>query len=310
MRLRFWRRKDADPQGKDSDPQGKDSALQWCDRPEHDWWAEGTVRSLTLRHVSIELLVGLADVGLEIGRIGSDKYQVHRRYWELSQFPVDRSTLHLQLRTFLVKCSCDDLLAERVAEAILKELAGLVANARVERERRLSLLPAAASFEWIERDVIPCDRHTQGIHIADDGSIMVCLTYGRAELTYVHHPVGRPVASIVSTRPGRAEQNSGNVPVPVDGLSCDTVGEFLENIGWPTEVARSVDRAVAVRARADWMARLSSVDQWRKAFDADGWTWEVPSHAESVRWSDEKAATIAAGCPGRIPHDFLRTGGP
>ena len=78
-------------------------------------------------------------------------------------------------------------------------------------------------------------------------------------------------ASIVSTRPGRTEQKVGGLHVPLDGICCDADGEWLEMFGWPTEVARSVDRAVAVKARADWMARLGSLDGRRKAFDADGW---------------------------------------
>ena len=68
-----------------------------------------------------------------------------------------------------------------------------MATARSERERRLSLLPGAASIEWGELTPIlrkgQVDKMwTEGIHIVDGGSIMVRLTY--------------PVALYVGATPG------------------------------------------------------------------------------------------------------------
>jgi hypothetical protein len=172
----------------------------------------------------------------------------------LSQFPLDQSTLLVELRKSLVACGCDDILAERLAERTLKELAGLVATARIERERRLSVLPPEASIEWGE--LTPMLRKgkvdvmwTQGIHIADGGSIMVRLTYPVA----LYEGASSVTASVVSMRPGQAEEEIWNLNVQLDGIYCDRVGEFLEMVGWPTEVGRSVGRSVAVKARADWM---------------------------------------------------------
>ena len=173
----------------------------------------------------------------------------------MSQFPLDQSTLLSELRKSLVACSCDDgVLAERLAERTLQELAALVATARSERERRLSLLPGAASIEWGELTPIlrkgQVDKMwTEGIHIVDGGSIMVPLTYPVA--LYVG---ATPVtALVVSTRPGQPKEEIWNLTVQLDGICCERVGEFLEMVGWSNEVGRSVGRAVAVRARADWM---------------------------------------------------------
>lgn len=221
--------------------------------------------------LTIELFVGLADVSVRISPprdvlrnsppLDVDEWErlseLCEHIWELSQFPLDQSTLHGELRKSLVACGCDDVLAERLAERTLQELAALVATARSERERRLSLLSAKARIEWgeltpIHRDGEVDGMWTQGMPIADGGSIMVRLTY-RVGIFKIGggHSV---TASIVSTRPGRAEQGILDIPVPLDGICCDALCEWLEMFGWSSEVGRSVGRAVAVKARADWMA--------------------------------------------------------
>ena len=175
MRLRFWRRKDSEP--------------QWCDRGKFPWEhapdsrsQETTIRTLRVpigsTDLTIELFVGLADVSLRISR-DVDECE---RVWESSQFPLDQSTLHGELRKSLVACGCDNVLAERLAERTLKELAALVVTARSERERRLSTLSAEACIEWgeltpIHRDGQVEEMWTQGKPMADGGSIMVRLTY-------------------------------------------------------------------------------------------------------------------------------------
>ena len=92
------------------------------------------------------------------------------------------TALHGELRKSLVACGCDNVLAERLAERTLKELAALVVTARSERERRLRLLPTEACSELgeltpIHRDGQVDEMWPQGIHIADGGSIRVRLTY-------------------------------------------------------------------------------------------------------------------------------------
>ena len=141
MRLRFWRR--------------KDSEQQWCDREKFPWelgpdarQQDATIRTLRVptgsTDLTIELFVGLADVSVRISPprdvlrnsppLEVDEWErlseLCERVWELSQFPLEQSTLHNELRKSFVACGCDDVLAERLAERTLMELAALVVTAR------------------------------------------------------------------------------------------------------------------------------------------------------------------------------------
>jgi hypothetical protein len=145
---------------------------------------------------------------------------------------------------------------ERVAESlvahILAEITRLMPLARAEREVRLRELPSPAPVAWGEFDEsdrsIPGTFHSQGnsIHV----SLEIHLLRGlEASLTSA-----RVTVTPAGVRHERVNR-SWSTCVPVDGIIADATIEFLEMWGWPKEIASAIGRAIAIKARAEWIAR-------------------------------------------------------
>lgn len=144
MRLRFWRKRD---------PQWRDLSISPWDCPDGRE-QECTGRELSVPigkdSLSVELIVGLADVGVLLHVDAPwwedlpDRERCASHCWELADVPTEPSSLQLEIAALLPQCECDDALTERVSPVIREELTRLVMNARSERDRRLSLLPNEA----------------------------------------------------------------------------------------------------------------------------------------------------------------------
>ena len=138
MRLRFWRREEP----------------QWCDLNVDYGWPDGRQQDGVgrKRHVPIgsddlyiALMVGVAEVQLTVGYV---EYCV--LWCELDDFPSDASTLHADVNSLLRKCGYANRGEEGAAQLILEELNRLVTGARLQRDQRLRMLPAAAPIRWDE----------------------------------------------------------------------------------------------------------------------------------------------------------------
>ena len=272
MRLHFWRRKPVELGIAAGPVRWNDP--EWCDTtmPKPVWQSEYHAPERELRvfdDLRIRLFADMADVGMEI--YSSLNGRMYARAWELSQFPVDCSTLRGDLRTAVVRCGCDEARAEQLAGHTVSELTRLAADATIHRDHRLAALPAPADLRWaVHRSSHVRGRGaswTTGIYGAGDQRIRVRLecdigAVSRAQISAV-------LESTQGTRVDRQE-----VAVPVDGLCCDAAAESLELWGWPTTVARSVGRAIAVRGRAEWQAGMLARDEANVIFHGD-----VPTRA-------------------------------
>ena len=267
MRLPFWRRRE---------PHWRDAL--WAVR-RHVWpegrEQDGTGRELSERvgrdRRSVVVMVGLADVCLRltVAPFPGGDYRV----WELADVSTDPLSLRAEIAAFLRQNGCAEALSQRVLPFILDELTRLVAQARVERDRRLGALPAAAPVEWDTLSPAPrsggavvrgawryasANRH--GIYTTDAGSIEVTINY--VTESYVENGAH---LRLVSTKSERCRETGFHVSM--DGLCSEGVVQTLETWGWPSQTALGVGRAVALQARADWLSSYPTWSGRRRAAD-------------------------------------------
>ena len=222
---------------------------------------KGTCRKFSVRmgreRLSVYLTVGIAEVSVTLevtaGFWETDQVQAARKHrwsrsplWELADFPTTPSSLRAEIEPLCRQCGCDDALTQRVTPVIVDELTRQVTKARVERDRRLSSLPVATPLEWDE--IGPALRNRRGIYTTDLGSIEITIRYP-TEVRFGGS--GVPVL-LVSTRSGRRRESEFRLSL--DGICSEGVVQTLETWGCPTETALGVGRAVAIQARADWLA--------------------------------------------------------
>lgn len=249
MRRWFWRREH---------PQWRDGFVLWPDSRDQD----GAARSLELRvgsdAISINLVVGVADVGVlihsrpiqEVPLGEPDRTRFGYLERELADYPNDPTTLHEGVMHLLTDCGCDESSGQRIADLVFKELQRLVLTARVERDRRLRMLLPEVPLTWDELSPAPDGgMNRRGVHHADADSIEFVLVYAG----FLGPGQASVLGEILSVRLGRVPQ-SHSFAMPLDGICNEATVQFLETCGWPEAVARGVGRAVAVKARTDWIA--------------------------------------------------------
>jgi hypothetical protein len=117
MRFRFWRKRD---------PQWRDLSSPWpCpDGREQECTGRKLKVPIGKDSLSVELIVGLADVGVLLHvdapwwEDRPDRERCASRCWELADAPTEPSSLQLEIAALLRQCECDDALTKRVSPVI------------------------------------------------------------------------------------------------------------------------------------------------------------------------------------------------
>jgi hypothetical protein len=106
---------------------------------------------------------------------------------------------------------------------------------------------------------------TRAVYADHIGSMEVSQTYHLVPALYYHLRPSPASARIVSTIPGRRLQD-WEFAIPLDGICCTAAADIIETWGWPSDVAFSIGRAIAIKARRDWRDSRSE----RQALWPDG----------------------------------------
>jgi hypothetical protein len=97
---------------------------------------------------------------------------------------------------------------------------------------------------------------TRGTHSNHFGSMEVSQTYRLVQEIHVDLWPPPASATIVGTNLRRRVQD-WSFKIPLDGICCTAAADIIETWGWPSDVALSIGRAIAIKARRDWRDSLS-----------------------------------------------------
>ena len=207
------------------------------------------------------LIVGPSDLSLTIFPVEDQWWEWKQRslWWDLSEALPAPARVHAGVVDLVSRVACEERMSESLAESLtaltFAEITRLLPLARAERELRLCGLPPPAPVSWCKLDERDCVRGT--LHL-EEGSIHISLAIQRRLEARLKST--RATVTDAGVRRERVNQ-SWSTLVPGDGIMADLTVEFLEAWGWPQELARAIGRAIAIKARAEWIGRQPMRDR-------------------------------------------------